>query len=68
LEQGLRSGTPIGDFERIASAQPYPDSRAPIADAGHSVKNLSELAKAIHEAALGNYPDSDYARLYGRIN
>jgi hypothetical protein len=32
-----------------------------IADAWHSVKDLSELAKAIREAALKNYPDSDYA-------
>jgi hypothetical protein len=61
-------GTPLGDFERIASVHPYPNSRAPIADAWHSVNNSSELAKAIHEAALKNYPDSDYARLYGRIN
>lgn len=34
----------------------------------HSAERASELAEAIHKAALEKYPASTYAKLYGRPN
>jgi hypothetical protein len=31
----------------------------------HNVKSFSELADALHERALREYPNSDYAKQYG---
>jgi hypothetical protein len=33
--------------------------------AWHSVEKADQLAAAIHDGALGKYPESDYAKLYG---
>ena len=34
-------------------------------DPWHGVARAEELAAAIHDAALGKYPDSTYAKVYG---
>ena len=34
----------------------------------HNCRNATELANAIHSAALEMYPESDYAKTYGRPN
>jgi hypothetical protein len=34
----------------------------------HACLNASELAEAIHKAALEKYPESTYAKMYGRLN
>jgi hypothetical protein len=59
-------GRPIDYMTMIASAQPL--ERPPGPDPWHNVEHADELASAIHEAALGKYPDSEYAKLYARPN
>jgi hypothetical protein len=48
----------------IASVEPR--KRPDKADPWHNVDRPDQLASAIHDAALGKYPESDYAKLYGQ--
>lgn len=58
------AGTPRDYMKVIASVQPpeRPDRPNP----WHGVAKAEQLASATHDAALGKYPDSKYARLYGK--
>jgi hypothetical protein len=60
------AGKPIDYMEVVASVGPRvcPDGPNP----WHGVARADELASAIHNAALSKYPESDYAKLYGRPN
>ena len=53
-------GTPIDDLESFV--QPKPERRKPTL--WHNCPSASDLAEAIHKAALENYPRSNYAKLY----
>ena len=57
-------GRPIDYMETIASVEPR--ERPPGADPWHNVRRADQLASAIHDAALGKYPGSGYAILYGK--
>jgi hypothetical protein len=57
-------GTPIDDLQ--SSIDPKPERAAP--SPWHSCEKVSELAEAIHLAALERYPESTYAKLYARPN
>ena len=37
-------------------------------DPWHIVLTADQLAPAIHAAAMVRYPDSDYSKLYGKVN
>ncbi len=58
------AGKPIDYMKVIASVEPRERPDRP--DPWHSVERADQLASAIHDAALGKYPDSDYAKLYGQ--
>ena len=57
-------GRPIDYMKMIASVEPR--ERAPGPDPWHNVQRADQLASAIHDAALGKCPGSDYAMHYGR--
>ena len=58
------AGKPIDYMKVIASVEPRERPDRP--DPWHSVERADQLASAIHDAALGKYPESDYAKLYGQ--
>src|SRR5256885_589186 len=60
------AGRPIDYMNMIASVEPRERPDRP--DPWHNVERAEQLASAIHDAALGKYPDSDYAKLFGRVN
>src|SRR4029450_14038507 len=60
------AGRPIDYMKSFISVEPR--DRPDRADPWHSVRCANQLAEAIHNAVLGKYPDSDYARFYGRLN
>jgi hypothetical protein len=55
---------PIDYMKTIGTVEPRerPDRPNP----WHNVAQAGQLASAIHDAALGKYPDSEHAKLYGR--
>jgi hypothetical protein len=57
------SGTPADDIESFIKPEPRV-SESP----WHHCKKAAELAEAIHRQALAQYPQSGYAKLYGRPN
>ena len=57
-------GTPADDLQSFSKASPHGLLTTP----WRNCRNASELADAIHRAALKKYPASDYARIYGRAN
>ena len=57
-------GTPADDLESLAR----PQQRRVSASPWHTSQNAAELAEAIHKAALEKYPESTYAKIYGRPN
>jgi hypothetical protein len=57
---------PIDHLTVIASNEPHQRPKWP--NPWHSVERADQLAQAIHDAALEKYPDSSYAKLYGRLN
>jgi hypothetical protein len=59
-------GKPIDYMEVIASVEPRVRPGGP--NPWHGVVWADELASAVHKAALSKYPESDYAKLYGRLN
>lgn len=58
------SGTPIDYWKPEVSVEPRERPNRP--DPWHSVNAASKLADAIHDAALGKYPESDYTKKYGQ--
>jgi hypothetical protein len=58
------AGKPIDYMEVIASVEPRVRPCGP--NPWHGVVRADELAKAVHNAALSRYPESDYAKLCGR--
>jgi hypothetical protein len=60
------AGKPIDYMEVIASVEPRVRPGGP--NSWHGVGRADELASAVHNAALSKYPESDYAKLYGRLN
>ncbi len=60
------AGRPIDYMQSFISTEPHerPDRASP----WHNVPRAEELAGAIHDAAVGKYPESTYAKLYGRPN
>jgi hypothetical protein len=60
------AGKPIDYMKVIASVEPRERPDRPYR--WHGVERADQLANAIHDAALGKYPESDYAKLYGRVN
>jgi len=56
-------GTPQDDFESLIKPEPRV-TQSPWYNCGAA----SELAEAIHKAALDRYPESEYAKTYGRPN
>lgn len=59
-------GRPGDYLTVIASVEPR--ERRPGPDPWNNVLQAHQLASAIHYAALAKYPDSEYAKLYGRPN
>ena len=57
-------GRPIDYMKMIASVEPR--ERPPGPDPWHNVQRADQLASAIHDAVLGKYPGSDYAKLCGK--
>jgi len=57
-------GTPMDDLHSFVNPKPERITPTP----WHNCRNASELAAAIHKAALDKYPQSDYAKAYGRPN
>ena len=57
-------GTPVDDLQSVVEDRPGRITPAP----WHNCRSARELAAAIHEAALDKYPQSDYAKTYGRPN
>jgi hypothetical protein len=57
-------GTP---FDNVASRVDPPRKRT-IPTSWRSCHNANQLAQAIHNAALEKYPESTYAKMYGRLN
>lgn len=57
-------GTPRDDLRSFINPQPERFRPTP----WHNRRTAAELADAIHKAALEKYPESDYARTYGRPN
>ena len=62
------AGRPIDRLEPLASTGEV--ARQPVSgpDPWHGVNDVSELAQAFHDAAVAKYPESTYAKLYGRVN
>jgi hypothetical protein len=57
------AGRPIDYMKSFISVEPR--ERPDRADPWHGVERADQLAAAIHDAALGKYPDSEYAKLCG---
>jgi hypothetical protein len=57
------AGRPIDYMKSFISVEPHERPDRP--DPWHSVARADQLAEAIHDAALGKYPYSTYAKLYG---
>jgi len=57
-------GTPRDDLKSFVAPQPGRVTPTP----WQNCRTAGELAEAIHTAALEMYPESDYARTYGRPN
>jgi hypothetical protein len=57
------AGRPIDYAKMFISVEPRERPDRP--DPWHSVARAEDLAAAIHDATLGKYPDSTYAKLYG---
>jgi hypothetical protein len=57
------AGRPVDFMKTFASVDPH--ERPDRADPWHNVTSADKLADAIHDAALGKYPESTYAELYG---
>jgi hypothetical protein len=55
-------GTPMDDMQSFVKPKPERITSTP----WHNCRSASELAVAIHEAALEKYPEADYAKTYGR--
>jgi hypothetical protein len=60
------AGRPIEYFKPLISVEPRERPERP--DPWHNVTSADKLAAAIHDAVLGKYPDSEYAKLYARAN
>jgi hypothetical protein len=60
------AGLPIEYMNAIASVEPRERPDRP--DPWQRVEQADQLAGAIRDAALGKYPLSTYAKLYGRLN
>src|ERR1700730_12056682 len=58
------AGKPVDYLKVIASVEVRERPDRP--DPWHGVERADQLASAIHDAALGKYPESDYAKLYGQ--
>ena len=58
------AGRPIDYMNMIASVEPRERPDSP--DPWHNVERADQLASATHDAALGKYRESDYAKLYGQ--
>jgi hypothetical protein len=58
------AGAPMDDFQSFNEPVPPRISKSP----WFSRQTAAELADAIHNAAVAKYPESEYARLYGRPN
>jgi hypothetical protein len=58
------AGRPIDYTKSFISVEPR--DRPDRADPWHGVQHADQLAEAIHDAALGKYPESGYAKQYGR--
>jgi len=56
-------GTPLDDLESFVKPQPLITPTP-----WHNCRNANDLGQAIHEAALKKYPESGYAKTYGRPN
>jgi hypothetical protein len=61
-----QAGRPIDYVKATASGEPITRTDRP--DPWHVVESADRLAEGIHDAALRKYPDSEYARVYGRVN
>jgi hypothetical protein len=59
------AGRPIDYVRLVISAEPVIRPDRP--DPWHRVETADQLAEAIHDAALGKYPESAYAKLYGKV-
>ena len=57
-------GTPADDLRSFVNPKPERVTPTP----WHNCRNASELASAIHDAAIRGYPESDYAKTYARPN
>ena len=57
-------GTPVDDLASFVSPQQTRITATP----WRNCRNTSELAEAIHRAALEKYPESAYAKTFGRPN
>jgi hypothetical protein len=57
-------GTPVDDLQSFVKHRPERITPTP----WHNCRSARELAAAIHDAALDKYPQSDYAKTYGRPN
>ena len=57
-------GTPLDDLQSFVKPKPERLTPSP----WHSGERASELADAIHQGVLAKYPQSTYAKLYGRPN
>ena len=57
------AGRPIDYAKMFVSVEPRERPDRP--DPWHNVDSAGQLAEAIHDAALGKYPESDYAKKYG---
>jgi|ERR1700729_1751043 hypothetical protein len=58
------TGTPVNDLASFVK----PQQKRVITTPWHNCRNASELAEALHKAALEKYPESEYARTYARPN
>ena len=56
------AGRPIDYAKMFIAVEPL--DRPDRLDPWHNVARAEDLAAAIHDAALGKYPDSTYAKLY----
>ena len=62
----MEGNRPIDHMKVIASVNSGVGPIGP--DPWHEVKTAGELAEAIHEAAIEKYPESEYAKMWGRVN
>jgi hypothetical protein len=57
------SGTPLDDLQSFVDPKPRV-TESP----WFNCRTAAELAEVIHKAAVAEYPESEYTRLYGRPN